>query len=309
MYGLIGPDGAGKSTLMKSIAGVLAYDAGSVAVFGTLVDSEQSAEQINNSIGLMPQGLGLNLSQDLSIEENIDYFASVRLVPQEKLAARKERFLAMTQLDKFRNRPVKQLSGGMKQKLGLICSIIHQPEMIILDEPTTGVDPVSRRDFWAILSQLSREEGMTALISTAYMEEALRFERVSLMHEGQFLASDTPDEAVKLVPGVMVELRCLRQIEALTALRQHYVQADLRGVWVRLFSDTTEREKATTEAVAVLPDEIRTPQKCASRILILRTCSLRCCDSVSNSKGKPFRHILRSKPMLHFLKTSTEDLP
>ncbi len=175
---------------------------------------------------------------------------------KDKLAARKERFLAMTQLDKFRNRPVKQLSGGMKQKLGLICSIIHQPEMIILDEPTTGVDPVSRRDFWAILSQLSREEGMTALISTAYMEEALRFERVSLMHEGQFLASDTPDELVKLVPGVMVELRCLRQIEALTALRQHYVQADLRGVWVRLFSDTTEREKATTEAVAVLPDEL-----------------------------------------------------
>ena len=193
MYGLIGPDGAGKSTLMKSVAGVLAYDAGSVAVFGTLVDSEQSAEQIKSRIGLMPQGLGLNLSQDLSIEENIDYFASVILTLRTSWQRAKERFLAMTQPDKFRNRPVKQLSGGMKQKLGLICSIIHQPEMIILDEPTTGVDPVSRRDFWAILSQLSREEGMTALIGAAYMEEALRFERVSLMHEGQFLASDTPD--------------------------------------------------------------------------------------------------------------------
>ena len=122
MYGLIGPDGAGKSTLMKSVAGVLAYDSGSVAVFGTLVDSEQSAEQIKSRIGLMPQGLGLNLSQDLSIEENIDYFANVRLVPRDTLTARKERFLSMTQLDKFRNRPMKQLSGGMKQKLGLICS-------------------------------------------------------------------------------------------------------------------------------------------------------------------------------------------
>ena len=119
-----------------------------------------------------------------------------------------------------------------------------------------GWNPVSRRDFWAILSQLSREEGMTALISTAYMEEALRFERVSLMHEGQFLSSGTPNELVKLVPGVMVELRCPRQIDALRALRSQYAQAEIRGVWVRLFSDTTDHEQASSEAVAVLPDEL-----------------------------------------------------
>lgn len=257
MYGLIGPDGAGKSTLMKSVAGVLAYDAGTVEVFGQKVDSEESAELIKSRIGLMPQGLGLNLSPDLSIEENIDYFARVRLVPPDELEARKDRFLKMTRLDKFRNRPMKNLSGGMKQKLGLICSLIHLPELIILDEPTTGVDPVSRRDFWAILSELSREEGMTALISTAYMEEALRFDRVSLMHEGRFLASGTPEELVGLVPGTMVELRCPRQIESLGVLREHYPQVEPRGPWVRLLADTADREKASTEAESFLPPELK----------------------------------------------------
>lgn len=257
MYGLIGPDGAGKSTLMKSIAGVLAYDAGSVEVFGERVDSEISAELIKSRIGLMPQGLGLNLSPDLSIEENIDYFAKVRLVPPDELDARKDRFLKMTRLDKFRNRPMKNLSGGMKQKLGLICSLIHLPELIILDEPTTGVDPVSRRDFWAILSDLSRAEGMTALISTAYMEEALRFDRVSLMHEGRFLASGTPDELVGLVPGTMVELRCPRQIDALGVMRNHYAQVEPRGEWVRLLADTSDRDKAISEAISFLPQELK----------------------------------------------------
>jgi ABC-2 type transport system ATP-binding protein len=257
MYGLIGPDGAGKSTLMKSVAGVLAYDAGTVQVFGETVDSEESAEVIKSRIGLMPQGLGLNLSPDLSIEENIDYFARVRLVPPDELDARKDRFLKMTRLDKFRDRPMKNLSGGMKQKLGLICSLIHLPELIILDEPTTGVDPVSRRDFWAILSELSRAEGMTALISTAYMEEALRFDRVSLMHEGRFLASGTPDELTGLVPGTMVELRCPRQIESLGVLRQSYPQVEPRGEWVRLLVDTTDRERASAEAVSHLPGELQ----------------------------------------------------
>ncbi len=110
-------------------------------VFGQKVDSEQSAEIIKSKIGLMPQGLGLNLFADLSVEENINYFANVRLVPPEELESRKDRFLKMTRLERFRNRPMKNLSGGMKQKLGLICSLIHLPELIILDEPTTGVDP------------------------------------------------------------------------------------------------------------------------------------------------------------------------
>ena len=141
IYGLIGPDGAGKSSLMKVIAGVLSYEAGAVEVFGVTVDSESAAEKIKHRLGFLPQGLGLNLYPELSVEENIDFFAQLRLVSERDLADRKGRLLAMTRLDRFRDRPMKHLSGGMKQKLGLICTLIHEPELAILDEPTTGVDP------------------------------------------------------------------------------------------------------------------------------------------------------------------------
>jgi ABC-2 type transport system ATP-binding protein len=179
IYGLIGPDGSGKSSLMKAIAGVLTYDAGLVEVFETLIDSERAAEKVKQRLGFLPQGLGLNLYPDLSVEENIDFFARLRLVPEQQLVERKSRLLAMTRLDKFRDRAMKNLSGGMKQKLGLICTFIHEPELAILDEPTTGIDPVSRRDFWAILAELLQEKGMTALVSTAYMDEAARFHHLS----------------------------------------------------------------------------------------------------------------------------------
>src|SRR5512133_111731 len=157
IYGLIGPDGAGKSSLMKGVAGVLTYEEGCAEVFGTVVDSEQAAEQVKKRIGFLPQGLGLNLYPDLTIEENIDFFARLRLVPEAELHHRKARLLAMTHLDRFRNRLMKHLSGGMKQKLGLICTLIHAPELAILDEPTTGIDPVSRRDFWMILGEWQRD--------------------------------------------------------------------------------------------------------------------------------------------------------
>ena len=143
IYGLIGPDGAGKSSLMKAIAGVLTYDSGSVEVFETVVDSERAAERVKQRLGFLPQGLGLNLYPDLSVEENIDFFARLRLVPEQEILTRKTRLLAMTRLEKFRDRAMKNLSGGLKQKLGLICTLIHEPELAILDEPTTGVDPRS----------------------------------------------------------------------------------------------------------------------------------------------------------------------
>ena len=193
IYGLIGPDGAGKSSLMKAIAGVLSFEQGALEVLGVKIDSEASAEKIKGRLGFMPQGLGLNLYGDLSVEENIDFFAQLRQVSPEQLAERKEKLLVMTRLDTFRDRPMKNLSGGMKQKLGLVCTLIHQPELVILDEPTTGVDPVSRRDFWAILAELLREHGITALVSTAYMDEAARFHRLSLMYNGQILAAGEPD--------------------------------------------------------------------------------------------------------------------
>ena len=135
-------------------------------------------------MGFMPQGLGLNLYPDLSVEENIDFFARLRMVKKKDLPHRKDRLLKMTRLDPFRKRPMKNLSGGMKQKLGLVCTLIHEPALVILDEPTTGVDPVSRRDFWAIMAEILREQGVTALVSTAYMDEATRFHHASLLLEG-----------------------------------------------------------------------------------------------------------------------------
>ena len=247
IYGLIGPDGSGKSSLMKAIAGVLTYDAGEVEVFGQCIDSERAAEKIKGRLGLMPQGLGQNLYGDLSIEENIDFFARVRMVPAKELVERKQRLLVMTHLDKFRNRPMKQLSGGMKQKLGLVCTLIHEPELIILDEPTTGVDPVSRRDFWAILAALLRERGITALISTAYMDEATRFHRLSVMFEGQVLAEGEPDEIVKLVPGTMVSMQSERQGEALAKLKASYAQVDAYGTWLKVFVENPDANLAKRE--------------------------------------------------------------
>ena len=248
IYGLIGPDGAGKSSLMKAIAGVLSFEQGSLEVLGVNVDSEASAEKIKGRLGFMPQGLGLNLYGDLSVEENIDFFAQLRQVSREQLAERKEKLLVMTRLDKFRDRPMKNLSGGMKQKLGLVCTLIHQPELVILDEPTTGVDPVSRRDFWAILAELLREHGITALVSTAYMDEAARFHRLSLMYNGQILAAGEPDAISQQALGCLVELTAEPQVEALKQLKAHFPQIEAIGARIRIFVDNT---KASEGAKAV----------------------------------------------------------
>lgn len=243
-YGLIGPDGAGKSSLMKAVAGVLSFDAGEVNVFGVHIDSERSAEKIKQHIGFMPQGLGLNLYPELSVEENIDFFARLRMVSEKDLKERKDRLLNVTRLAPFRNRPMKNLSGGMKQKLGLVCSLVHEPDLVILDEPTTGVDPVSRRDFWAILAQLLRERRMTALVSTAYMEEASRFHRVSLLHEGSIIAQGEPDAILALAPGVIVTVRTDPQTKALELLKTRFSQVQVLGPSLRVFVENADEEKA-----------------------------------------------------------------
>ncbi|BBP42485.1 ATP-binding cassette domain-containing protein [Thiosulfativibrio zosterae] len=207
IYGLIGPDGAGKSSLLKAIAGVMTYNNGEVWVDDILVDSEASAEKIKGRLGFMPQGLGLNLYPELSVAENIQFFGELRGVPAKELDERKARLLEMTQLTQFVDRPMKFLSGGMKQKLGLICTLIHRPPLVILDEPTTGVDPLSRRDFWTILNQLVKEERITALVSTAYMDEASRFQQLSILHQGQVIAQGSAQAILKQHPGFAIEFQ------------------------------------------------------------------------------------------------------
>jgi len=252
IYGLIGPDGAGKSSLMKAIAGVLAFESGSLEVFGIRVDSERSAELVKGRLGFMPQGLGLNLYRDLSVEENIDFFAQLRQVPAKLLVERKRKLLAMTRLDRFLNRPMKQLSGGMKQKLGLVCTLIHEPDLVILDEPTTGVDPVSRRDFWAILAELLRERGITALVSTAYMDEATRFQRLSLMYGGRVLAAGEPDSIRQQAPGSLVELSAEPQVEVLERLKTQFPQVEAIGPRLRVFVDDQSSDVAIREVSNLL---------------------------------------------------------
>jgi len=254
IYGLIGPDGAGKSSLMKIIAGVLTYDGGSVEVLGERINSEAAAEKVKGRIGFMPQGLGLNLYGDLSVEENIDFFAQLRDVPAAALRQRKQKLLAMTRLDQFVKRPMKQLSGGMKQKLGLVCTLIHEPALVILDEPTTGVDPVSRRDFWAILAELLHDKGMSALISTSYMDEATRFHRLSLIHDSRVLAAGEPESILQRAPGSVVEMRVEPQIEALDRLKKRFTQIEAMGPRLKVFVDELPPDSAKQQVVETLPD-------------------------------------------------------
>lgn len=250
LFGLIGADGAGKSSVMKAIAGVLAYEQGTLRVFGEHIDAERAAERVKARIGFMPQGLGLNLYPELSVEENIDFFSQLRLVPPRELAPRKEQLLAMTRLAPFRQRPMKNLSGGMKQKLGLICTLIHAPELIILDEPTTGVDPVSRRDFWIILAQLVHSQQLTALASTAYLDEASRFDRLALMHAGRVIAQGEPEQLVQGAHAHIVRVQAARS--QLPVLAQRYPQIEWRGDSARVYVEADNKNAAQQAVRAVL---------------------------------------------------------
>jgi len=190
IFGLVGPDGAGKSSLLKMITGLLRPHAGQIDVLGHPIP--KAIEQIRPRLGFMPQGLGLLLSPNLTVEQNIRYFADLYGVDDELRRQRQERLLAMTQMERFLDRRARNLSGGMKQKLSLCCVLVHQPELLVLDEPTTGVDPISRRQFWDIVNQLVTEQHITVLLSTAYMDEADRCHEMAFMFEGRILLQGSP---------------------------------------------------------------------------------------------------------------------
>jgi len=187
IFGLVGPDGAGKTTTLRMLAGIMPPDSGSARIAGQ--DVVREPERAKHWLGYMPQRFGLY--DDLTVDENIRFYADLFGVRRDERKTRSTQLLVAAGMSEFRTRRAGNLSGGMKQKLGLVCALIHKPSVILLDEPTTGVDPVSRRDFWRILYELAAE-GVAILTSTAYLDEAERCHRVALMHQGRLLFCDTP---------------------------------------------------------------------------------------------------------------------
>ncbi|MCS7203769.1 MAG: ATP-binding cassette domain-containing protein [Thermodesulfovibrio sp.] len=192
VFGIIGPDGAGKTTIIQILAGVLRADSGKV--FINNIDVIKNPEKVKATVGYMPQGLGLNLYDSLSVEENIEFFRGLRLIPDDIFEKNKKLLLEITRLAPFVQRQAKALSGGMRQKLAVVCTLLHLPDIILLDEPTTGVDPLSRQDFWSIIHGVVRERGVTVLLTTSYMDEAERCHKVALMHEGKILLQGKPEQ-------------------------------------------------------------------------------------------------------------------
>jgi len=201
IFGLVGPDGAGKTTTMRMLAGVMPPDGGTIVIDG--VDAVAEPERAKHHVSYMPQRFGLY--EDLTVDENIRFYADLFGITPKIREERARRFLDASGMSDFRRRLAGQLSGGMKQKLGLTCSLIHTPRTLLLDEPTTGVDPVSRREFWQILYSL-REEGVTILISTSYLDEAERCNRLALLHDSRLMYCDTPNALKKLLPGALVAI-------------------------------------------------------------------------------------------------------
>lgn len=217
MFALVGPDGAGKTTLLRLVAGLLRPAGGTLTVHGG-----RAAEEI----GYLSQGF--SLYRDLSVEENLRFFADLYGV--DDYAARRGELLGFTRLDRFADRLAGRLSGGMKKKLALACALIHRPSLLLLDEPTTGVDPVSRRDFWLILGELLRE-GLTIVVTSPYLDEAERCDRVGLLRDGSLLFAGTPDEARRELSGSMIEIVCSDPRAARTRL-QRFVGGSISEIYV-----------------------------------------------------------------------------
>ena len=238
MFGLIGPDGAGKTTTIRLICGLLRADAGRIGVLGA--DPIRQHATVTGSAGYFSQRF--SLYGDLSIDENIAFFAEIHGLTD--FGARRDRLLDMTQLTPFRHRLADRLSGGMKQKLALACTLVHEPQVILLDEPTTGVDPVSRREFWKLLSEFLAQ-GITIVMATPYLDEAERCSRVGLLSGGTLLVVDTPQALRDSLPGVIIEVLAQPQHEAIDALRSLPGVADILSFGERVHVRWTDSQPGT----------------------------------------------------------------
>lgn len=249
--GLIGPDGAGKTTLMRLAAGLFIADKGKIEVLG--LDVSQDSLQVQSLVGYMPQRFGLY--EDLSVQENLDLYADLQNVPHQQRAAHYKELMQMTGLGPFTQRLAGRLSGGMKQKLGLACTLVRSPRLLLLDEPTVGVDPVSRRELWQIVYQQVQDAGMTVLLSTAYLDEAERCDEVILLHEGRMLGQGGPqtfsDEVAGRIFQISSENFGARRLQATLSRAPGVLDALIEGESVRLVM----QKDAVAEAEVLLPGE------------------------------------------------------
>jgi ABC-2 type transport system ATP-binding protein len=243
MFGLIGPDGAGKTTTLRTILGLLKPDAGRVTTCG--VDPFRQRRQLASRVGYLSQRF--SLYGDLTVDENVAFFAEIHDV--RGYAARRDALLELVRMAPFRDRLAERLSGGMKQKLALVCTLVHTPELLVLDEPTTGVDPVSRRDFWKLLARLQRE-GLTILLTTPYLDEAERCTRVALVDHGRLLTVDAPDALRATEAGVLVEVVAEPRRQAALVLRTLPGVAEVEAFGDRLHATVPGADRAAGTALA-----------------------------------------------------------
>ena len=254
--GLIGPDGAGKTTLMRLIAGLLVPDGGTLTVLGHDATSEYLAVQ--GMIGYMPQHFGLY--EDLTVQENLDLYADLQQIPVRDRPGRYRELMTMTGLAPFTGRLAGRLSGGMKQKLGLACTLVNPPRLLLLDEPTVGVDPVSRRELWAIVDHQVREKGMSVLLSTAYLDEAERCGEVVLLHEGRMLGQGEPGDFSRRMGGMTFLVRAdtgRRRLPERLSRHPLVTDAIILGDGVRIVTDRPEEAGELARTLSVSGSEVR----------------------------------------------------
>jgi ABC-2 type transport system ATP-binding protein len=279
IFGLVGPDASGKTTTLRMLCGILAPDEGEATVAGC--DIRKQAESLKEKVGYLPQRFGLY--GDLTVLENIHFYGDLYQVPKKERKERIARLLRFANLEPFGRRKAQDLSGGMRQKLGLICALIHTPRILFLDEPTTGVDPLSRRDFWMILYNLLKE-GVTILFSTSYLDEAERCSRVGLIYQGELLIVDAPAAVKGQMKGSILELRTENNPQSLKILEgnESFRSLVLSG-----------------DKIHVLVDDPQEGERVIREILKLRGMDILDLLVVRASLEDAFVSIVRERRMMH----------